>query len=79
MLGGFHTTKSLEHCVGKYIEETGIDDCLSQTKVVGVKAMKSLLEETNYARSLKTTLIFAHAIQSLKWEAFIKNIDMQNM
>ena len=45
MLGGFHTKKCSEHCVEKYIEETGIDDCLSQTNVVGVKAMKSLLEE----------------------------------
>ena len=41
--------------------------------------MKSLLEKTNYARFLKTRLIFTHAIQSLKWEAFIENTDAQNM
>ena len=40
MLGSFHTAKCLEHCIGKYIEDTGTDDCLSHTKVVGVKAMK---------------------------------------
>ena len=66
MLGSFHTRKCLEHCIGKYIEETGIDDCLSQTNVVAVKAMKSVLERTNYAGSLKTILIFANAIESLK-------------
>ena len=79
MLGGFHTTKCLEYCVEKYIEKTGIDNCLSQTKVVAVTAMKSLLEKINYARFLKTRLIFAHAIQSLKWEAFIENTYVQNM
>ena len=71
MLGSFHTAKCLEHCIGKYIEDTGTDDCLSQTKVVGVKAMKSVLEGTNYTRSLKAILILAHATKSLKWEAFM--------
>ena len=47
-----------------YIEEAGIDDCLSQTKVVVVKAIKSVVEGTNYARSLKAKL--AHAIESLE-------------
>ena len=73
MLGSFHTAKCLEHCIGKYIEDTGIDDCLSQTKVAGVKAMKSVFERTNYARSQKAILILAHAIESLKWEAFMEN------
>ena len=37
MLGSFHIAKCLEHCIRKYIDETGIDDCLSQTTVAGVK------------------------------------------
>ena len=37
MLGSFHIAKCLEHCIRKYIDDTGIDDCLSQTKVAGVK------------------------------------------
>ena len=53
MLGSFHTAKCLEHCIGKYIDDTGIDDCLSQTKVVGVKTLKSVLEG---ARSLRDLL-----------------------
>ena len=73
MLRSFHTAKCLEHCIGKYIDDTGIDDCLSQTKVVGVKTLKSVLEGTNYARSLKAIVILAHAIESLKWEAFTNN------
>ena len=76
MLGIFHTAKCLEHCIGKYIDDTGIDDCLSQTKVVSVKTLKSVLEGTNYARSLKAIVILAHAIESLKWEAFTHSNDM---
>ena len=66
MLGSFHTTKCLEQCIGKYIDKTGIDDCLSQTKVLGVKTLKSVVEETNYTRSLKAIVILAQAIESLK-------------
>ena len=66
MLGSFHTTKCLEQCIGKYIDKTGIDDCLSQTKVVGVKTLKSVVEGTNYTRSLKAIVILAQAIESLK-------------
>ena len=52
MLEHFHKVKRLEHCIRKYTEENGIDDCLSQLKVVGVKAkaMKSVLEGTDYAK-----------------------------
>ena len=76
MLGSFHTAKCFEYCIGKYIDKTGIDDCLSQTKVVGVKTLKSVVEGIIYTRSLKATVTLAHAIESLKWEAFISNSDM---
>ena len=76
MLGSFRTAKCFEYCIGKYIDKTGINDCLSQTKVVGVKTLKSVVEGTNYTRSLKAIVILAHTIESLKWEAFINNSDM---
>ena len=53
-----------------------IDDCLSQAKFVGVKTMKSVLEGTNYARSLEVILILPRAIENLKWEAFMGNTDI---
>ena len=71
ILGSLHIEKYFEHCIGKNIEETEIDDCLSQAKVVRVKVMKSVLEGTNYERSLKAILILAHAIEILKWEALM--------
>ena len=36
---------------------------------------KSVLEGTNYARSLKAILILAQATKSFKWEAFMENTD----
>ena len=76
MLEHFHKVKRLEHCIRKYTEENGIDECLSQLKVVGVKAkaMKSVLEGTDYAKLLKPKL--AHAIEILKWGVFLENTDI---
>ena len=51
-LASFHKAKCFKHCIRKYIWETGIDHCLFQTKVAGVKAMKSMLDGTNYGRPL---------------------------
>ena len=65
-LGSLHIDKYFEHCIGENIEETEIDDCLSQGKVIRIKVMKSVLEGTNYERSLKAILILAHAIEILK-------------
>ena len=75
MLLSFHAAKSVYHCIGKYISGTGIYDCLSQTKEVNVKTLKSGSEGTNYASSLRAILILGHAIDSLKWGVFIKKAD----
>ena len=65
MLGSFHAAKSVENCIGGiYITS------------IGCKTLKSVLEGTNYARSLKVILILAHAIDRLKWGASIKETDL---
>ena len=69
-------SKILRTLYWECIDDTGIDDCASQTKVVGVRILKSVLERSNYARSLKAIVILAHAIESLKCEAFTNNNDM---
>ena len=38
--------------------------------------MKSVLEGTNYERSLKAILILAHAIEILKWEALMEKTEI---
>ena len=36
MLGDFHTAKYIEHCIGKYIQGSCIEESLRQTQVFGV-------------------------------------------
>ena len=76
MLGGFHTAKCVKHCIGKCIQGSGIEESLRQTQVFGVNVVGAVLNDTNYARSLKGYLILANAIEKLKWEDFSKHIGL---
>ena len=49
MLGGFQTAKCVEHCFGKYIWH-GENP---QTQKFGVNVVDTVLNGTNYERSLK--------------------------
>ena len=72
MLGAFHTAKCVEHCIGKFIQGSGLDDALKHTKVFTVKTVDSALNGTHYVRLLKAFLILASAIEKMKWKAFYK-------
>ena len=79
MLGEFHTAKCVEHCIGKYIGGGGIDDILNQTKVFGTKITESIVNGTDYGRSLKAILILSHAFAKLKWQAFFEHHDVTTL
>ena len=51
-LGGFHMAKCLQHCIGKYIKGTGLDDVLLETKIFDKKTIEQILNGTHYVRSL---------------------------
>ena len=74
MLGGFHTAKFVEHCIGKYIQGSCIEKSLRETQVFGVNVVDAVLNRTNYPRSLKGYLILASAIEKFKSEAFLKHL-----
>ena len=78
MLGGFHAAKCLQHCIGKFIKGSGLEESLRQTRFFGIKIVDSVLEGSHYVRSLKGLLILANAIEKLKWEAFIKTGRVEN-
>ena len=78
MLGGFHAAKCLQHCIGKFIKGSGLEESLRQTRFFGIKIVDSVLEGSHYVRSLKGLLILANAIEKLKWEAFIKTGCVEN-
>ena len=66
MFGGFHTAKSVQRCIGKYIKGTGLEDALVETGVFRVKVMESILAATNYVRSLRGIQILSGAIEVVK-------------
>ena len=37
MLGGFHTAKRVQRCIGKYIKGAGLEDALVETSVLELK------------------------------------------
>ena len=72
MLGGFHTTKFVQRCIGKSIKGTGLEEALVETGVFGVKMMESILAATNYVRSLRGIQILSVTTELVKWNAFWK-------
>ena len=75
MLGSFHTAKVVEHCIGKYLRGSGVEDAHVETGVFGVKAVESMMNGSHYIRSLGRIIILADALSTLKWEAFWKTND----
>ena len=71
MLGSFHTAKVVEHCIGKYLRGSGVEDAI----VFGVKSVESMMNGSHYIRSLGRIIILADALNTLKWEAFWKTSD----
>ena len=74
ILGRFHAAKCVEHCIDKYIQESGIEGSLRLTKVFGMNIVDTVLNGINYKRSFKGYLILASAIE--KWHSFLKITDI---
>ena len=72
MLGGFHTAKCVQRCIGKNIKGTGLEDALVEIGVFGFKVMESILAATNYVQSLTGILILSVTTELVKWNAFWK-------
>ena len=56
----------LQHCIGKYIKCTRLDDILLETNIFGKKTIEQILNGTHYARSLRGFIILGEAIERLK-------------
>ena len=75
MLGSFHTAKVVEHCIGKYLRGSGVEDALFETGVFGLKAVESMMNGSHCIRSLRGIIILADALSALKWESFWRTND----
>ena len=63
----------MQHCIGKYIRGSGLDDALVVTQVFGKKVIEQVLSGTHYIRSLRAILILVDSINRLKWDVFWEN------
>lgn len=50
-LGGFHTEKVLLACIGKYIENIGVEEILVENEIFGPAVVKSVLNAGHYGRA----------------------------
>ena len=72
-VGRFHMVKCMHHCIGKYIQGSGLDDALVETQVFGKKVIEQMLNSTHYIRSLRKILMLVDSMNRLKWDAFWEN------
>ena len=63
MLGCFHLTKAVEHCLGKLLKGSGIEDLLVSTNCFGIKIMEQVLVGTHYVRSLRGFMIIYESLR----------------
>ena len=63
---GFHAAKCVEHCIGKYIQGSGIEESFWQAKVFGVNVayvVDTVLNKISFKWSFKGYLILILAIE----------------
>ena len=70
MLGGFHMEKAFEHCIGKYMKGSGIEDALVETGVFRPNVVEAVVAGSHCERSLRGMQIIYNVLQQLKWEVF---------
>lgn len=80
-LGGFHITKVLHGCIGKYLNESGIKNLFIETELFGMNVINQILEGKHYARCVKAYNYLGEAFRRLQIEEFITEenlIDCEN-
>lgn len=78
MIGTFHMVKVFCTCIGKYLDESGIDSIFIETETFGVNAVEQVLSGSHYNRSVKGFLMLGEALMRLMLEAFLDDVDVSN-
>ena len=71
------TWAAVEHCIGKYLRGSGIEDALVETGIFGLKVIELVFGGTHYVRSLRGLLIVSEALSIMQWEAFWSTKQLQ--
>lgn len=77
MMGSWHLTKIVLQCIGKYLKGSGADLIFSESSVFGPTVTESVLNGTNYARSMKAYIILSETLRRLQLKEFFKEHDIK--
>lgn len=78
LLGPFHLAKIMLACIGKYLKGSGADVIFMECSVFGPNVAESVLNGTNYARSLKAFVLLSETLRRLQLREFFKRNDINN-
>ena len=69
-LGSFHMIKVTLSCIGKYLQNSGVESIFIETGLFGIHVTEQLLAGANYARSVKGFNYLAEALRRLQLKEF---------
>lgn len=71
-LGSFHMIKVVMGAIGKFINGSGAETILVESKAFGQHVVRSVLDGSHYSRSLKGLLMLSECMERLQWAEFFK-------
>lgn len=71
-LGSFHLIKVVMGAIGKYIDGSGAETILAESKAFGRNVVRSVLDGTHYTRSLKGLMLLSECLERLQWAEFFR-------
>ena len=71
-LGSFHLIKIVMGAMGKYVDGSGAETILVESKAFGQNVVRSVLDGTHYTRSLKGLLLLCECMERLQWAEFFR-------
>ena len=70
-IGTFHIELSFDKAVGKYLDNSGGPHFLVESGILASGSLRGFMEGKNYSRCRRVHSMFAIALQSLHFEAFL--------
>jgi len=72
-IGSFHLQKVWLHCIGQYLEGSGIESILTEdAEVYGVNTLQSIMKGNQYNRGVRAHKLLLEAITFIQYYEYIK-------
>lgn len=71
-LGGFHMAKVVISCIGKYLEDSGVEHVFTENEIFGPKIVQSILKGSHYSRALRGLSLLEEVMHQLLWKQFLQ-------